>query len=437
MEKKLDQHSHSHFILKNATLVLNSKTQLDNTSLEVEDGKIKQIYRPNESTPNDVITYEASDFILTPGFINSHTHAAMGFFRDIGHGKNNMIESFLFPAEKSLSSELIKPLSYSYLFGALKSGTTLVNDHYYMSQGVAEACEDLGLRGAIGETIATEGGAFPAQATFDNAQKIIHSWSYSDRVLPTLAPHATDTVSTDDAKKISEFAEANDIPVHMHLSQTKGEFERTYQKHGKSPVKWAYENGLLTENTLAVHLVSVNEGDIKLLADSGSTGVMCPTSQIIYEKLAPLAKLMQANIPLVVATDCAASNDSADLLYEAKTAALLAKNDGKKNIDHGYWLDSITNRAAIPLGLGHKLGKLEVGFDADIVFFKKSLECSPVNHAITNILFSQSQSNIDHVMIEGKFVLYDKEPCLISTTDMLESYKIAQQEIQKRCQFKK
>ena len=231
---------------------------------------------------------------------------------------------------------------------------------------------------SYGETIADLGGAFP-QCLHSSMQKNLESWSFSDKITPVLAPHASDTVSDEQALKISSYAKSNNIPIHMHLSQTSGEYSRTTKRTNMSPVAWAKKMELLSENTLAVHLITATEDDVKILKDSGASGVICPASQIIYEKVANISKLKASGLPLCIATDCAASNDSANILSELKLAALLDKHLGTAKIDHSYWFSSVTERPAKALGMESLIGTLAPGKKADLVFHQKNLANLPIN----------------------------------------------------------
>jgi 5-methylthioadenosine/S-adenosylhomocysteine deaminase len=435
MTAKLAPTLESHYILKNACIIVSSSNWHEKADIEIKDGVIVCISEESKklaSASGSIKTYDASSYVLYPGLINAHTHAAMSFFRDLGHGKPEMIENFLMPAEESLTAELLEPLAYSYLVDALRSGTTLVADHYYLVEGVGKAAERLGMRAALGETIADLGGAFPQTSTFEHARKAIESWNFSDKITPVLAPHASDTVSDEQAKKIVNYAKAQQLPVHMHLSQTSGEYLRTSKRTNKSPVKWANDIGLLTESTLAVHLVTLKGGDFQLLNDSGATGVICPASQIIYENLANISKIKASGTPLCIATDCAASNDSAKIISEAKFAALLDKHQGSPKIDHPYWFRSITENPAKALGLSAKIGTLEPGKKADIVFRRKSIDTEPIRDPWVNFLFSSAEANVDHVMIDGSFSLYERQLTNASEETLNTDYRRAVTEISKR-----
>ena len=377
---------------------------------------------------------DGKGFMAVPGLINAHTHVAMGFFRGLGHGQDEMIERFFFPAEKSLTPELLAPLSYSYLYGGLVAGVTCFGDHYYFSEGVAQAMERIGMRGVVGETVADLGGAFPGRSGWERWRNHIESWPYSERVTPSIAPHAADTVSEPLLRELATYASTNKLPLHMHLSQTRGEYQRVQQREGCSPVEFAERCGALTDRTLAVHLITSTASDHKILKNHGVTAGICPASQIIYEHLAPIAEIMRAGLPIALATDAAASNDTADPLSEMRLMALLTQDRGvpEEHRSPEEILSMTTVNPARAFGLSSKVGTLSVGKAADIVFLAGDLSTEPSPKPVTNLIFSYSSRNVRHVMIGGDFALYNGRTTKVSEDDLMAEYQEAVAEIYRR-----
>jgi 5-methylthioadenosine/S-adenosylhomocysteine deaminase len=407
----------------------------DASLLVSADGEISQ-FGPKDQINCDSNTQrvDARGFLVAPGLINAHTHAPLAFFRGQGHGKTNMIETFLFPAEKSLTPELLEPLSYSYIAGGLKAGVTTFGDHYYMIEGVGKALDRLGMRGFIGETLADLGGAFPDKKTLSSFKKLLEKWPFSDRIKPVMAPHAADTVSKDYLQEIASFAKTEKLPLHMHLSQTAGERQRVTKREGQSPVAYADQCGALFDQTLAVHLVSVDENDLKILAERGVTVGGCPTSQIIYENLAPIEGFVRHHLPIALATDCAASHDSADMLAELKLFNLLAADRGLGPQDPLKSLDLVTKNAAKVFGADSYLGGIFKGAQADLVFMDIGLETLPMENPEVNFIYSMSTRNVAHVMVGGDFVLWNGELTKANEEDLKEQYTKACADIKSRIQ---
>lgn len=346
---------------------------------------------------------------VTPGFINGHTHVAMSFMRDLAHDKTNMIENFFFPIEKKLTEDDVYLFSFPSICAGIKSGVTSFVDHYYHINGLKNALNTFGARGFLAETLADLGGAFPRRSNpedYIQTEDWLKNKSSSNLVEKILGPHAMDTVSLDYISEISELSKRYNIPLHMHLSQTQNEFTYCQKKYTKSPVQVAYEAGALNSNSLAVHLIKVSDEDLKILKSSNCHIGLCPSSQIFYEHLAPIDKFNTLNIPGILGTDCAASHDSMDIMAELRTLYLLYRNL-KRQVSPQDILKTVWDHPAT--WLNRKIGRLEAGYLADLVFFSTGLECQPMNEPFSHFINSMSSRHVEHVMINGEFILKEKE----------------------------
>jgi cytosine/adenosine deaminase-related metal-dependent hydrolase len=372
--------------------------------------------------------------VVMPGLFNSHTHVAMGFFRGLGFGKKDMIETFLFPAEKSLTPELVEPLSYSYILDGVRSGVTSFVDHYYFSAGVALAFETFGVRAWVGETIADLGGAFPGKQSFTRAKELLANSSFSSRINHVIAPHAGDTISKELLTEVANFAKSENLPLHMHLSQTPGELTRVQLREKSTPVQFAAACGAMTEKSLLVHLTSANASDIRIIKDHGSTIGWCPSSTIFYDRLAAIDEFFSNNIPLALGTDCPASSDHADILSEIRTASIFARDrkvDHKKIGPHEL-LSMATLNPAKMLGVDACLGTLEAGKLADIVVLDVSLSALPMADPLVNVIYSMGSRDVMHVMVDGNWVLWNKQLTSTSEMNLKSKYIAAVAEINSR-----
>lgn len=425
------------FIIGRATIVQGAFLPvIENGALVVRNGKIFDIGDSDVliRRHGELKFLDATGHVIIPGLFNAHTHVPMGFFRGLGHGKINMIESFLFPAEKRLSAELLEPLSYSYILDGLRSGVTAFVDHYYFSHGVAKAFETFGVRGWIGETVADLGGAFPGQDSWERAKILIETSTFGDLIRHTVAPHAADTVSQKLLKECADFAKANGLPLHMHLSQSQGELERVKRRDGLTPVAAAHKAGALNERSLVVHLTSADDDDFRIVKNSGATMGYCPTSTILYDHLANINLTDELGIPMAIGTDCAASNDSADCLTELKIAGLLAKKQGipqdRNSPDH--LLAMVTTTPAKVLGVSHELGTLEQGKKADLVVLKAGLSALPNQNHLANIIYSMGSRDVTHVMVGGDWRLWNGKLERLNESQLRDDYIKAVNEISAR-----
>lgn len=378
--------------------------------------------------------------LVAPALINAHIHSPMGFFRGLSHAYINndvstsMIEDVFFPAEKALDAHLIEALSYSYLVECLKNGIACVADAYFYADGIAKACEKIGIRAFIGEHIADLGGPVDAGSEhWKKTKKWIENWPYSERVQPMVYAHAADTVSRSLLSSLNEFSLSQDLVFHMHLSQTEGEKARVLAREGLSPVDYVESVGLLREKAIFVHLVSASLEEYKKLAGSGCFAVMCPVSETIYERLPSLTDWHESALPYCLASDGAASNDGSDLLEELRFFALMLRDRG---LDAKYYqsaqLLSLVSTEAAKAYHRSELSRLSPGGAADLVCYELDLASAPHTKPLENLIYSSGSKRVRHVMVGGEWVVWDKKLTRLNESDLYEQYRGAVSELYKR-----
>ena len=392
---------------KNIAL-LDAHTFSKSTDLIVENGKIAA-HSLNSSRVRGATTYDGKGRIwATPGFINSHTHCALSFLREQAILHPNMIEEVFFKAESQLTPNDVERNARSGLLACLFSGTTTVCDHYYHIAGVEKAVQKLGMRAFLAETLADLGGAKP-QRTDPNSFLDLQDYPNTKRQLVRriLGPHAANTVSDSYLLDIKKASENRETPVHMHLSQTFSERDQLLARTSLSPVQHLNQLGLLSLRLQAVHLVSADEADIKTLKDTKTYVGLSPSSQILYEKLAPIGSFFQHGLTHQLGTDCAASNDSMDILAELKILYLLLKDRGQPQSAKDL-LKCVWDHPAAWLQTP-ELGRLQEGSFADLLFFELDDSSEPVHDPHHHLIMTLTSRHLKHVLIDGKFVMWNRK----------------------------
>jgi 5-methylthioadenosine/S-adenosylhomocysteine deaminase len=402
-------------------------------TLVIEKNKIQEIFPSsikNKKYKNATLI-DGSDFLITPGLWNGHNHSALSYLRSQGHGHKHMIEDLFFKTEPHLTEKLVEALALPDLITGLKSGTVGFVDHYYFHRGTARAIDSLGLRGFVSDTFLDNFGPFKGKKFFHDFKASIKKWNFSERVKPCVGPHATNTTSKSFFKELNDFARAENLKTHFHLSQTRSEFDTALKEHGKTPIQLADSIGALNENALAVHVIHAEGDDFKILQNSGVSIGFCPTSQIIFEKLAPIDLFLKHKIPLVVGTDDAASNDLADMHQEIKIAALLARDRGAdtKNLAKKFFEASTRS---VPRFFGIPSGLIEPGYFADLLFYPLTMESQPRQNIFESYVFSMNAGFLKASMIDGRFRLWNKEIIDLPQQDLEEKYQKALTVISKK-----
>ena len=175
----------------------------------------------------------------------------------------------------------------------------------------------------------TEYGPWTGNEQISLAKSFNKNWKNSKTVHPVVAPHETSTVSPKVLKELSDYALENDLLTHIHLAQTQKEMEYIKSNFKTSPIKHAYNLGILNEKVIAAHCNVVEDGDLELLAESKLSS-FCPTTHGIAGKPMNTNFLSELNVDWGIGTDCSGGNDDYDMLEEMRTALVLNNSVAKK-----------------------------------------------------------------------------------------------------------
>lgn len=264
--------------------------------------------------------------LMTPAFVNAHTHLSLSALRAVDLEPatvGNMVERFFFQIEALMQPQDIRAFARLGGLESILNGVGLVWDHYYEAKAVAEGLADIGLCGVVAPTLQDRRGPRMErweQGLSDTAQ-IAEDGRLSARgIFAAVGPHATDTVSESLWHRGLELARQYNLPLHAHLAQSVDEVRRIYESQGCSPVEWLMRLGVFSDNLPSVwaHALYVSRPELSVLRETRQTLVYCPYSQLVFGFPARVSEWTEAGVSWVVATDCAASNDSMNLQKELR-----------------------------------------------------------------------------------------------------------------------
>jgi 5-methylthioadenosine/S-adenosylhomocysteine deaminase len=416
-------------------------TLVRNGAIAVIDNKIAFV-----GPAEDVSDKYASDTIIDgtgkvafPGFVNTHTHAAMVYFRGLADDLplKVWLEDNIWPAEdKWLSPEFVGDAVELACLEMLKTGTTLYGDMYFYGDSVAASTKKLGMRAVVGAGILD----FPSKTAktkdeyFSNAEQFIRRWTGDELIVPCTAPHAPYTCSPETIKRAKELSAKYRVPMSLHLSETEWEINGIIKKYGKTPVALLESIGVLDESVIAAHCVWVDDEEIAILADRKVGVSHCIESNLkLASGFAPVGKMLKAGVKVTFGTDGAASNNDLDILSEMSTAAKTHKAvSGEPTVLNARQAMLMATRwGAEALGLGGITGSLEEGKAADIVIADLNKpHLVPLYDIYSHIVYSMKGSDIETVLVNGKVVLDSGK---LTTADEAEILHKAQEWGKKIC----
>ena len=413
---------------------------LENHSIAILAGRIVDIL-PTELATRKFQTdniIDCSHHALLPGFINSHTHAAMNLLKGIADDLplTTWLEEHIWPAEaRWLNESFIHDGSLLAIAEMLRGGTTTFNDMYLFPEVTALCAQQSGIRASIGLVVLD----FPTPWAQNADEYLSKGLALRDEldsdglINVALAPHAPYTVSDAPLERIATLANELDIPIHIHLHETADEINTAMNNGGLRPLARLQKLGLVTPNLQAVHLTQVDEDEITQLAECKANVIHCPESNLkLASGICPVSLLIDAGINVALGTDGAASNNDLDMLGEMRTAALLAKGfSGDATVlSTQQALEMATINGAKALGIADETGSLERGKAADIIAIKlDSLETQPVYDPLSSLVYSCSRESVEHVWVAGRQLLKQRRLTTLDENNLLEKAEEWQKKI--------
>jgi 5-methylthioadenosine/S-adenosylhomocysteine deaminase len=296
----------------------------------------------------------------------------------------------------------------------LKGGITCFNDMYFFPEAAATAATQFGMRAVLGITALEFPTPYASDADdyLNKGLAVREAWRDHPLISFCLAPHAPYTVADSTFERILTLAEQLSLPIHCHIHETRHEIDEATTLHGCSPLARLHRLGLLGPGFIGVHGVHLSDGELELIAATGSHIAHCPTSNLkLASGFAPVAQMHRHGINVGLGTDGAASNNRLDLFGEMRLASLLAKGitGDAAALPARDVLRMATLNGAVALGLGNEIGSLTPGKAADLCAVDLgSLENSPCFDPISHLVHVAGRESVTHVWVAGKCCVENK-----------------------------
>lgn len=358
-------------------------------------------------------TIDAGNSIIMPGLINTHTHAAMAYFRgladDLPFGV--WLNERIWPAEaKYVSEQFVARSGELSCLEMIKSGTTCFNDMYFFGQAMAELAIRSNLRTLIGITVVNFKNL---DQTLKEAVELSGQYKNNEYIKITLAPHSVYACSRDTLEKVKQTAEANDLRVHIHVSESEKEIIDCKKTHDKSPVEYLDELGLLTDKLIAAHSIWLSDSDLEIYKSREVSVAHCPVSNMkLTAGIAPLNKILKLGIAVGLGTDGAASNNTLDLFADMRVCALLHKinNFDPTVVNARELIQMATINGAKVIGLDKEIGSLEIGKKADIITIDLNKpHLSPLYDPYSHLVYCANGADVENVIVNGKIIMRNRQ----------------------------
>ena len=348
--------------------------------------------------------------LAMPGLINMHTHTPMTLLRSVGSDLRleDWLNKAIFPLERHLTDEGVRTGTDLGILEMLRFGTTAFCDMYMHMDAVAEGVRDSGMRALLGHGVVDFDESC---ADLEPGIAFAKKWhkTENDRIRVSLAPHSEGATTPAVMKKIKEAANKMGLVVHVHVSETKLDFDGSLARRGLTPPAYLESLGFLEEPLIAAHCVWFTEDDIDLFARHGAVIVHNPVSNLkLASGIAPIEKMLQKGCRVALGTDGVASNNNLNLWEEMKLMPMLQKGTmlDPTIVSPSQVLASATTVGAKALGY-EDLGLLQEGYLADLILVDiMRSHFAPHNDMENDLIYVTQGSDVVLTMVDGK-VLYD------------------------------
>jgi cytosine/adenosine deaminase-related metal-dependent hydrolase len=362
------------------------------------------------------------DAVILPGLINSHSHLELTAMRGFLDNEESDFFAWLRKLTLARLERMTEDdLRVSVLWGAceaVRAGVTAVGDASDSALISMQSLQQVGLRGIVFQE---SFGPDPRLVTenFDKLKTKVAALRerQNELVMAGVSPHAPYTVCARQLELIADFAITVRLPLMMHAAESAAEDQLLregcglfadglakrsieWQTPGISTIEYLKQTGVLATEPLLAHCIRVDATDIETLRESRSKVAHCPKSNAkLGHGRAPLTAFLENEVTVGLGSDSVASNNTCDLIEEARFAALLSRTAGGSLISGEEVLRLATTGGAECLGLN--TGMLRAGALADLIAVAPQM---PVYDPIAAIIFASSARDVLLTVINGREV---------------------------------
>lgn len=357
---------------------------------------------------------DGSGQVAMPGLVNCHTHSPMVALRGIAEDMpvEEWFNDWIWPIESNLTDSVVELGALLACAEMIRGGVTTFADHYFAMDKVAAAVTHSGLRANLGWAYFSGQGTEGRERSLDFA--LSANGSADGRITTSLAPHAPYTVDDEDLAATAELAREHGLPVHLHAAENKAQTDHSLERYGRTPIEVLERAGLLDTDLLIAHGTGITGRDLPVLRRA--TGrVAVATAPRGYLKFGwdttPVRALAGLGVPVGLATDGAASNNTLDV-WESMTLTALVQKSTERDpawLTARQALDHATAQSARAVGLGDRIGALAPGRRADVILVDLTgPHTRPVHDVAATLVHSARSSDVRTTVVDGKVLMRDR-----------------------------
>ncbi|MBI1847921.1 MAG: amidohydrolase family protein [Candidatus Rokubacteria bacterium] len=379
-------------------------------------------------------TVDARDRVLTPGLISTHAHIGgspldRSFIEDRGNPRfwySGLFE--MLPVRDQAQDDEAGRACVDFSMGELlRGGVTTVMEIGSLAAYVIERAAHYGLRVYMGRSFRSgrwltrdgrrveweldeETGRRGLERAVEFFQK--YDGAHGDLVRCYFAPAQVDTCLPELLREAKRLADETRRPFTLHTSQSVVEFNEMLARHGKTPVAWLADLGVLGPNTVLGHAIIVGgsswtnypAGDVRIMGDAG-----CSVAHAVWVfarrgmLMESFARYKAAGVNMSLGTDTNPQSVIEAMRWAAVCSKVTERNTEATTAADVF--DAATLGGARALGRDD-LGRIAPGARADLVLWKAaSWTMTPLRDPVKNIVYNATAEDVDRVYVDGRVVV--------------------------------
>jgi 5-methylthioadenosine/S-adenosylhomocysteine deaminase len=376
----------------------------------IRDNKIEAVGQTGSLVFNpDAEVIDANGLLAVPGFINTHAHTPMVLFRNLAEdvSQKDWFNEYIWPMESNLTDEDVYWGMMLGMAEMIENGVTSVADHYFAVDQIAKAVESAGMRANLVWAVFGHQG----EEKLDETIEFIQQWqgAANGRITTWLGPHAPYTCPPDFLKLTAQKAAKNEVGIHIHVSETENQVVLSLKEHGITPVQMLKVTGVLDVPTILAHTLHPREEDYSILAVADAGIPQAPRTYMKHgDGLAPILRYRELGIPVGLATDGAASNNTMDIMEQMRLLAMFVKYQAADStvMPLDEVVDIAFRGSAKVFRHEGRLGEIKAGMLADIALIRQDgLHMAPKSNPLSALVYCARATDVDTVLCDGKVLM--------------------------------
>ena len=431
-------------LIQNADTILTMDDEgrvLHNADLLIRDGVVAEVGQGLKTTGEVIL---GQGCVVTPGLVNTHHHLYQNLTRAVPGAQDALLFGWLqrlYPIWGRFGPDEMFVSAQLGLVELALSGCTLSSDHLYLYpngsrlEDTIHAAASVGLRfqptrGAM--SIGESDGGLPPDALVEREEDILndmirvvdafHDPSEGSMCRVGLAPCSPFSVSRELMRDTGLLAREKGVMLHTHLAENDEDIAYSEAQFGCRPGQYAEELGWTGDDVWHAHCVKLDVTEIDLFARTRTGVSHCPCSNCrLGSGIAPVRQMRDAGVPVGLGVDGSASNDTANLMSEARQTMLLQRVANGADAMSGYEALEIATRGGADILGRPDCGRLAPGKRADIAMWDTTGVASSGSWDPASLLLA-GPTCVKNLIVEGVQVVRDGQITTLDLPQLLQRH---------------